>query len=202
MCWRCACVSVTLLAVVDAALALSLPDEQPASSTSTNKDRHAITATCVCVLLCSSSPRKRGPSDFDVEKAKTLDSRFRGNDGFSIFASLLIVVPTQIPAMPPAASERLEQRGGVGVTVGLRRNQRDARLLVILFGSQQREIAGVTVARLLLRELQRGLGRAFGIRRSVQRVGVLLQRVERVGHVLEGGQHRALVLLGRLRIGR
>jgi len=34
----------------------------------------------------SSSPRKRGSSDFKALESKTLDSRFRGNDDLKVFS--------------------------------------------------------------------------------------------------------------------
>ena len=42
--------------------------------------------------------------------------------------------------VPPAAAERLEQGGGVGIARGLGLHEADARLLVGLLGAQQRQL--------------------------------------------------------------
>src|SRR5690348_1300837 len=161
MCWRCACVSVTLLAFADETSALPLWDEQPATP-----------ASSASTAIPNARERK----------------------------SFFIVIPTQIRTVPPAAAQRLEQRSRVGVAFGLSLHQRDARLLVVRFRGEQRKIAGVTVARLLLREVERGPGGVFRGSGGVERIGILLQGRERVGDVLEGSQHRALVLLRGFRV--
>ena len=79
--------------------------------------------------------------------------------------------------MPPAAAQRLKQRGRVGIASGLGLDQIDARLLVGLFGVQQSEIAGVAVLPLPLRQVQRDFGRIRGVRGGLQCFGILLKAV-------------------------
>src|ERR1700722_20795456 len=77
-------------------------------------------------------------------------------------------------AMPPAAAQRLKQRGGVGVSVRLRQHQGRARLLIGLLGVQQGEIARIAVLELPLRQIERDFGGVSGVRSRLQSFGILL----------------------------
>src|SRR5579859_2857518 len=104
--------------------------------------------------------------------------------------------------LPPAAAERLVEGGGVGEARRLRLHQRDARLLIALLGAEQGEVGGVAGLVLALREVERALGGVKGGGVGLQPRRVLLDRGERVGDVLEGGEHGGEVLLARLDVGR
>src|SRR5579872_581981 len=101
-------------------------------------------------------------------------------------------------SMPPAAAERLKERGGVGVAAGLSLHQVDARLLIGLLGAEEREVRCVAVLPLTLREVECGLGRIGGGGGGLQLFGILGERRQRIGHVLTGGEDRAAILRGRL----
>ena len=108
------------------------------------------------------------------------------------------VAARDIGAVPPAAAERLEQGGGVGEAVGLGLHERDARGLLGLLGIEQRDEADGA-------ELQLALGDGEALRRGVlggdggfQGIGVGLQRAQRIGDVLEGGDDGAAILRRRL----
>jgi hypothetical protein len=103
-----------------------------------------------------------------------------------------------IGALPPAAAQRLEQRGGVGETSCLGLHQRHPCLLRRAIRVQQRQIADA--ARLVLRGSQRQAVGCGLLRRRLfaQRIGVELQRAQRVGDVLERLDHGAAVLRRRL----
>ena len=67
----------------------------------------------------------------------------------------------QIGVVPPAAAQRLVQRGRVGEAAGLGLHEGDPCLLVRLFGVQQLQAAGIAVPELALRQLQRQLAEAL-----------------------------------------
>ena len=48
-----------------------------------------------------------------------------------------------VVAIPPAAAQRLKQGGRIGVAVGLRQNEVQHRLLIGLFGAQERQVVGI-----------------------------------------------------------
>ena len=52
----------------------------------------------------------------------------------------ILIVPTQVLAMPPAAAQRLKQGRGIGEAAGLGLHQRDARLLIGLFGVRRASV--------------------------------------------------------------
>ncbi len=89
-----------------------------------------------------------------------------------------------IGAMPPAAAQRLKQCRRVGVAIGLGLHEADARLLPGPLRVQQREI--VDGAELILPpcQIQARERRAFGGGLRDQRIGIRLQRPQRVGDVL------------------
>jgi hypothetical protein len=108
----------------------------------------------------------------------------------------------EIGAVPPAAAERLEQGGAVGQARGAGLGQGGAGLQLGLFGRQQRQHRGLARVELLFRRRQRALSGPVDRGGGVQGPGVALQRLQAVGHVLEGGQRRAAVLrLGLLEQG-
>src|SRR5579871_5305575 len=75
--------------------------------------------------------------------------------------------------MPPAAAQRLKERGGVGVAAGLSLHQADARLLVGLLGAEERQVWCVAVLPLTLREVECGLGGSGGGGGGLQLFGIL-----------------------------
>jgi len=88
------------------------------------------------------------------------------------------------------------------VAAGLRLHQRNLALLVGLFGVQQRQIVGVAVAPLTLRQIARDFGRIGGGLGRLQGLGVLFERGQGIGDILKGGQHGAAILFRSLSIGR
>ena len=97
-------------------------------------------------------------------------------------------------------AECLKQRRSVRVARRLRLHQADAGLLVTLLRAKQREVAGVAALPLLLRQIQCDFGRIGGARGGLEALGILLQRHQGVGDVLEGAQHGAAVLLRGLSV--
>ncbi|MFO1505772.1 MAG: hypothetical protein U1F23_01625 [Lysobacterales bacterium] len=81
----------------------------------------------------------------------------------------------QLRLMPPAAAERLIERGGIGETIGRGCDPCDPRLLVRLLGIQQLERANGAIAQLSLREIQRGPCRGFRVHGRLQRPCILLR---------------------------
>src|SRR6185437_9222876 len=114
---------------------------------------------------------------------------------------LRILVPLQIGAMPPAAAQGLKQRRRIGVAILLGLDGGDARLLIGLFGAQQCKIIGVAVLSPTLCQGQGRFGGGFGIGRGLEAFGVLRQRRQSIGDILEGVEDGAAILLGRLGIG-
>ncbi len=100
--------------------------------------------------------------------------------------------------MPPATAERLKQRSGVRVAIGLSLQKPDVGLLVGLFGAQQRQAARITIFFLTLRQIERHPGCVVGDGGGFQRLCVLLQRDERVCDILKRDEHCAAILLCRL----
>src|SRR5690349_22184429 len=131
MCWRWAGVIVTFCGVSAADCCDSAFEEQPATpSSALNASTHAAwrrgtrrvaedDLLSIAVPVCPGVIRSGEP-------------RRRRGIGWPI-----------VRVMPPAATQRLEQRRGVGITTGLRLHQRDARLLVALLRAEQRQVAGI-----------------------------------------------------------
>ena len=107
---------------------------------------------------------------------------------------------SQFSAVPPTAAKRLKQRRRIGVTIGLGLDQVDPSLLVGLLGAQQHKISRIAALPLFLGQFKRYAGGTRGGGRGLDGLGVLLECIQRVGDILKGRQHRAAILLGRLRI--
>src|SRR5277367_390359 len=104
----------------------------------------------------------------------------------------------QLRSIPPSASQGLKQCRRVGIAAGLCLNQIDLALLIRLLGAQQRQIAGVAVVPLALRQVEGELGGIRGGLGRLQGLRVLYERRQGVGDVLECGEDRASILLGGL----
>src|SRR6185312_6124544 len=171
------------------------------------------------VVACGSAFDEQAATDINAARASTGSSAaaIRRVDRATEGSSLFIAIPGGSgvgwggqrggPAfgrgvMPPAAAECLEQRGRVGVATRLRLHQRDARLLVALLRTQQGQVACIAILVLALRQIQGELGGLRGRGRGLQALGVVLQGRQRIGHVLERGQHGGAIFLGRLHVGR
>src|SRR6516164_7761897 len=127
---RWAAVSRTLLAVTVAEL-LSTPEVQPLP--------HSTAATAATAAACGDMRNKRG-----------------ARHGRSALFSM--IVRGEILPMPPAAAQRLKERGRVGIAARLSLYQADARLLVGLLGAEQREVARIAGLPLTPGEVQRRFG--------------------------------------------
>ena len=99
-----------------------------------------------------------------------------------------------IGAMPPAAAERLEQGRGIRIAIGLGLYQADARLLPRALRVQQREV--IDRAELILppREIEAGGRGALRGGLRDHRIGIGLQRPQRISDVLARLDHRAAIL--------
>src|SRR5471032_2646404 len=128
------------------------------------------------------------------------DSDFEASIGFGRRQRRLRL--HQLAPVPPAAAQRLEQRGRVGVARRLRLHQRDVGLLVGALGVEQRQIADRAELVLRRRQRQRLRGQRFGLGLRLQRAGVGIERAQAVGNVLEGAQQRDAVLRRRRVVGR
>ncbi len=82
----------------------------------------------------------------------------------------------QVGPAPPAAAQRVKQRGRIGITISLRLDKVDLGLPIALFGAQQPEVADVAVLRLSLHQVERCLGGGVGGRGCLEGLGVLLER--------------------------
>src|SRR5260370_35396291 len=101
-------------------------------------------------------------------------------------------------AVPPAAAERLKQRRGVRKAIGLRLHESDqSRLVSVLCGKQSQIIDG-TELQLSARNSKALEGGALGRISRFQSLGIELNRMQRVGDVLEGGDDRAAIHRRRL----
>src|SRR6266851_3822871 len=97
-------------------------------------------------------------------------------------------------AVPPAAAERLRQRRGVRKTIGLRLHESDqSRLVSVLCGKQSQIIDG-TELQLSARNSKALEGGALGRISRLQSVGVGLNRMQRIGDVLKGGDGGAFLM--------
>ena len=96
-------------------------------------------------------------------------------------------VGSDIATIPPAAAKRLEQRGRVGVAGRLCLDYRKPGLRVASLRVEECHIRDGTEAVLAARQIER-CGRRLQ-RRALrfQRLGVQLQRAQRVRHILESG---------------
>src|SRR5580704_5319138 len=115
--------------------------------------------------------------------------------GVAIVASLMLV--SRIAAarlgegrilcgVPPAAAEGAEQRGGVGETLHVCLHLGEGSLLILLLGGQHLQLGVLAGTVLLQRQvaiIARGAERAAV---GLVTVGVVLQRLQRVGHFHEG----------------
>src|SRR5271169_1392913 len=97
-------------------------------------------------------------------------------------------------AVPPAAAQRLEQGGGVGIPAGLRLYHAVQCLLIGGLGGQQRQIVDGSQLELAPGNLETGGGGLLRRGGGAQRICVRLQSAQAVGDVLKGGDDRAAVL--------
>lgn len=111
-------------------------------------------------------------------------------------------IPRQVRAVPPAAAKGLKQCGGVRVTIRLSLNLAEQGLLIGLFSAQEREIVSIAGVKLFLRQIERYSSGLGGGGRGLQTVGVLLDRVQGISHILKGSQHSAAVLFVGLSVRR
>src|ERR1700722_20300190 len=122
-----------------------------------------IFCSCACVRV-TFWPRGGSAPDLGEQPAIT---RSEAAIAPAARKRLVIFGLFQIVAMPPASTQRLEQRGSVGVTVGLRLDERDLGLLIGRLRAQKSQIIGVAVLQLPLDEIERGLGSVVGRRRRL-----------------------------------
>src|SRR6516225_5645262 len=111
-----------------------------------------------------------------------------------------MIVRGEILPMPPAAAQRLKERGRVGIAARLSLYQPDARLLVGLLGAEQREVARIAGLPLTPGEVQRRFGGIGGGGGCLQLFGVRGERGERIGDILAGCQNGAAILCGCLQV--
>ncbi len=99
-----------------------------------------------------------------------------------------------VDAVPPAAAQRLEQRGGVGIARRLRLHQAKPRLQVAALRIEQDQIGDRAQPILAAREIERVGCRAHRALLGFERRGVQLQGAQHIGDVLERDEHGVLVL--------
>src|SRR5471030_1509462 len=167
-------------------------------------------ALAIKALICKNLPNARTaistntqPTMMSIrlvmkQSPAVFDSVFEASVGFGRRQRRLRL--HQFAPVPPAAAQRLEQRGRVGVARGLRLHQRDVGFLISALGVEQAQIADR--AQLVLRGRQRQRGQRFGFGLRLQRAGVGIERAQAVGDVLEGGQQGDTVLRRRRVVGR
>src|SRR5882672_8114023 len=97
-------------------------------------------------------------------------------------------------ALPPSATQRLEERRGVRVARRLRLNETDPCLFVLALRIEEREIARRAELELLDRHVEAFARRSLGIRLRLERDRVELQSKQHVRDVLERAEHGLLVL--------
>src|SRR5215468_8860071 len=107
-------------------------------------------------------------------------------------------ISLHVGAVPPAAAQGLEEGDRVRVAVGLCQDHTDQGREIYLLGIEQLQGADLAKLQLLAGQPQALLRRALGSRRRAQSVAVELNRLQRVSHVLEGGDDGAAVHRGRL----
>ena len=96
-----------------------------------------------------------------------------------------------VRAIPPSTAQRLEQRGGIGVTICLGLHQVNHGLLIGLFRAQQGKIVRIANLHLLRGKVEcnfSGVGRG---RSGFETVGVLFERMQRAGYILKGSWGRS-----------
>ena len=98
-----------------------------------------------------------------------------------------------IRAVPPAATQGLEECGGVGIAGSLSLHQGDQCYLVSVLDTQQPEKADRAELQLTARDLQTLEGGALCRICRLQGVGIRLQGVQRIGDILEGGDDLAAI---------
>ncbi len=103
--------------------------------------------------------------------------------------------------MPPATAQRHVKRHRVLVTLRQRLHIGDVGLPVLGIGNQHVHVAGQAgrIVGLHQRKCLRGVAAGFVVR--LQGFGVMLQRLEHIGHLREGGEHGAAIVLKRRLIG-
>ncbi len=94
-----------------------------------------------------------------------------------------------------------EEHDGVGIARGPGLGEGEHRLLVGLLRVEQAEIIDVAEFQPPAHEVEAPRRGALGGDRLLQRDRIRLDRAQRVGDVLEGGDHRAAILRQRLVVG-
>src|SRR5438270_6837138 len=146
-------------------------------------------ANVALVLLFSSAEEEQAATDASAVIASTMHGE----------ANLTGTCRNhQIGPVPPAATQRLEQRRGIGEPVRLRLNQAKSRLLVCLVRIKHRKIGSVAVLILEPREVETRLGGFCRGSRGLKGLRIVLQCSKRVGDILEGREHGAPILFGGL----
>ena len=122
----------------------------------------------------------------------------RGLDDLRLGA---VGIGQHIDAVPPAAAQRREQRGGVGKARRLRLHQGKQGLLIAALRVEQDDVGDGAEPILAARQIE-GVGRrAHRALLRLERGGVQLQRAQRVGDVLKRGQHGVAILRVGLFVG-
>jgi len=100
--------------------------------------------------------------------------------------------------VPPSATQRLEQGGGITKSGRLRLDQGEERLLIGLFRAEQDQVVDVPARHLRAGQVERFLGGALCLDRGGEFIRVRNQRVQGIGDVLISGDDGAAVLRRRL----
>src|ERR1700730_11145693 len=96
------------------------------------------------------------------------------------------------------SAERLKQRGRISVAIGARLDERDHRLLIGLLRADERQVTHGAELELVPHDVQAPLPGVFGAGGRAQSVGIRIERMQRIGHVLKGGQYRRSIQRSRL----
>src|SRR5215469_10629666 len=132
--------------------------------------------------------------------APNLARLFGGNIGFAR-ADIYYALLGQILAVPPAAAERLKQGRRIAQACGARLHNLKGRLQIVLLCSEQQKDVRIAGLHLSLREIETHLGSTLEITRRFQCVGIILNRVQRIGDILDRPNHRACISPSRGLIG-
>src|SRR5580704_1774504 len=109
----------------------------------------------------------------------------------SLIARLLL-------SIPPPAAERLKQRRRVGVSIRPGLNRRQRRRVVGLLRVEYGNQADRSQSALLLCEIKAFFRGPFRFCTRLERVGIRVERAQRVGHILACQDDGGAVLRGRL----
>src|SRR5258706_10744651 len=104
-------------------------------------------------------------------------------------------------ALPPSATQGLEERRGVRVARSLRLNKTDPCLFVLALRVEERELARRAELELLGRHVEAFARRGLGLGLRLERDRVELQGEQHVGDVLERAEDGLLILCDGLAVG-